>query len=254
MARTTNDGLYSNLYDKDMNLMRKLMNLDEFQCPSSGNNNLAAVNNSDASKQFHPYTNGGIFNGKMLSNSTANFAFPYDKQQHQHQHMNGGMRNHDGLLKQCYDFPATATAKTEPLDDNFNAGFATKKSSSQNALFSTPSGGGFMNQFAHHDYSNHQAFTAKINEINNNNSGGGIVVKLENGGNDYNAMQQQLAKSEIICPRGASSTMVVSKTEPNEFRSSSCKDNNNHVDNTDDERKTSLHSHDHDSNDGFTQL
>lgn len=235
------------------------MNLDEFQCPSNGNNNnnnLAAINNDIASKQFHPYTNGGIFNGKMLSNSTANFAFPYDKQQHQHQHMNGGMRSHDGLLKQCYDFPATTTttAKTEPLDDNFNAGFATKKSSSQNALFSTPSGGGgFMNQFAHHDYSNHQAFTAKINEINNNNSGGGIVVKLENGGSDYSAaMQQQLAKSELLCPRA--STMVVSKTEPNEFRSSSCKDNNNHVDINDDERKTSLHSHDHDSNDGFTQL
>lgn len=258
-----------------MNLMRKLMNLDEFQCPPSvigsggtnnNNNNNNNNANTDASKQFHPYTNG-VFNGKMLSNSTTNFAFPYDKQpqQQQQQHHMNGIRNHDGLLKPCYDF--SVSTKSEPLDDNFNTavGFSSKKSS----LFNTPpnnissnnnnGNGGFMNQFAHHDYhGNHQVGvynSAKINEINNNNSsGGGIVVKLENGG-DFNTMQ--ISKSEILCARSGvvapSMVGVVSKTEPNEFRSNNCKENNNHVD-TDDERKTSLHPHDHDSNDGFTQL
>jgi hypothetical protein len=262
-TRSPNEGLYSNLYDKDMSLMRKLMNLDEFQCPggvnSNNNNNNNNINSDATSKQFHSYPNG-VFNGKMQlanPNAAANFAFPYDKQ---HQHMNG-MRNHEGLLKPCYDFAGTSTvAKSEPLDDNFNAGFSAKKSSTttQNSLF-IPSNGNFMNQFAHHDYgnannNNHQHPTFKMNEINNN-SGGGIVVKLENGG-DFNASLQNM-KNEIMCSRVngggsvASSTMVVSKTEPNEFRGNSCKDNNNHVDN-DDERKTSLH--EHDSNDGFTQL
>lgn len=224
--------------------MRKLMNLDEFQNVATSN-----VSNSDASKQFHSYTNG-VFNGKMLTNSTAtNFAFPYEKHQQQPQqhHMNG-------LLKPCYDFSSVPT-KSEPLDEgNFNSGFATKKSS-QVPLFGTGNSGGgsggFMNQFSHHhDYgsaanSHHQAFATKLNEINNNNtnsSGGGIVVKLENGGNDYNnALRTATTNS------GASSTMVVNKTEPNEFRNS-CKDNE------DDERKVSLHPHDNDSNDGFTQL
>lgn len=219
------------------------MNLDEFQNVASN------ANNSDASKQFHSYTNG-VFNGKMLSNSNAtNFAFPYEKHQQQPQqhHMNG-------LLKPCYDFSSVPT-KSEPLDEgNFNSGFATKKSS-QAQLFGTGNGGGsggFMNQFSHHhDYgsaaanSHHQAFATKLNEINNNNtgasSGGGIVVKLENGGNDYNNVLRAAAST------GASSTMVVNKTEPNEFRNS-CKENE------DDERKVSLHPHDNDSNDGFTQL
>lgn len=209
-----------------MSLMRKLMNLDEFQSVGSNANN-------DASKQFHPYTNG-VFNGKMLANSTAtNFAFPYEKQQPQQHHMNG-------LLKPCYDFSAAPT-KSEPLDEaNFNAGFATKKSS-QAPLFGN---GGFMNQFSHHhDYNNHQAFATKLNEINNNNSSGGMVVKMENGGSDFNTMRTT-----------ATSTMVVNKTEPNEFRNSNCKDN--HVDNNEevDERKVSLHPHENESNDGFTQL
>lgn len=216
------------------------MNLDEFQ--SVGSN--ASASNSDASKQFHSYTNG-VFNGKMLANSTAtNFAFPYEKhQQPQQHHMNG-------LLKPCYDFSTAAPTKSEPLDEaNFNSGFATKKPS-QAPLFGTASGG-FINQFSHHhDYGNvnshHQAFASKLNEINNNISGGGgIVVKLENGGSEFNAMRATAAVG------GATSTMVVNKTEPNEFRNSNCKDN--HVDNEDEERKTSLH-HDNDSNDGFTQL
>lgn len=249
------------------------MNLDEFQCPggvnSNNNNNNNNINSDATSKQFHSYPNG-VFNGKMQltnPNATANFAFPYDKQQ-QHQHGMNGMRNHEGLLKPCYDFAGTsAVAKSEPLDDNFNAaaGFSTsKKPTTQNALFA-PSSGGFMNQFAHHDYgnannnNNHHHPAYKMSEINNN-SGGGIVVKLENGGGDFNASLQSM-KNEIMCPRTnggagggnvATSTMVVSKTEPNEFRGNSCKDNNNHVDN-EDERKASLHEH-HDSNDGFTQL
>lgn len=223
-----------------MSLMRKLMNLDEFQSVGSNANN---VSNNDASKQFHPYTNG-VFNGKMLTNSTAtNFAFPYEKhQQPQQHHMNG-------LLKPCYDFSSAAPTKSEPLDEaNFNSGFATKKPS-QVPLFGNSTGnggngGGFMNQFSHHhDYGNHQAFATKLNEINNNNSGGGIVVKLENG-TDFNPMR-------TTSGGGTTSTMVVNKTEPNEFRNSSCKDN--HVDNEDD-GKVSIHPHDNDSNDGFTQL
>ena len=185
MARSPqNEGLYSNLYDKDMSLMRKLMNLDEFQCSSNGNGSNITAPNSDinASKQFHPYTNGsngggtvgGIFNGKFTSPTNFASSFPYDNKQQQQHIANGMSRNHhDGLLKPCYDhFSNTATTtntKSEPLDDNFGSNPITgssngsgivgyKKQSSTitttaNSLFSSGgnvgSGGGFMNQFSH---------------------------------------------------------------------------------------------------------
>jgi hypothetical protein len=141
MGRSPGEGLYSNLYDKDMSLMRKLMNLDEFQCSNNGSGSVTAPSSDiNASKQFHPYTNGvgggggggGIFNGKFTN--AANFAasFPYDKQQQQQQPPppQNGMRSHlhhDGLLKPCYDHfttptkaePGTATATS--LDDNFGS-------------------------------------------------------------------------------------------------------------------------------------
>ncbi|XP_070495205.1 GATA zinc finger domain-containing protein 14-like [Chironomus tepperi] len=187
MARSPqNEGLYSNLYDKDMSLMRKLMNLDEFQCSNNGNGSNITAPNSDinASKHFHPYTNGsngggggavgGIFNGKFTSPTNFASSFPYDNKQQQQHIANGmGRNHHDGLLKPCYDhFSNTTTAtntKSEPLDDNFGSNPITgssngsgivgyKKQSSTitttaTSLFSSSgnvgNGGGFMNQFSH---------------------------------------------------------------------------------------------------------
>ncbi|CRL01584.1 CLUMA_CG014256, isoform A [Clunio marinus] len=253
MARSPNEGLYNNLYDKDMGLMRKLMNLDEFQCPSSmthtNNNNInsncVGLPNNDmiATKQFHQYPNG-IFNGKFANSS--NFPFPFDKpQQQQQQQSTNGIR-HDGLLKPCYDFPL----KSDAIDDNFGSnpisvgGF--KKQQQQASIFTSS---GFMNQFPHESLfsaNNHHSTFTKLNEINNNN-GGGMVVKMEN---DFNTMHMNSKQNELLCSRSSNN---LNKTEPNEFRNSSCKSSG--ADNTlqdDDENKSStLHD---ESNDGFTQL
>lgn len=255
MARSPNEGLYNNLYDKDVGLMRKLMNLDEFQCPgnvSHNNNNnsancIGAPNNDiNATKQFHQYSNG-VFNGKF-ANST-NFPFPYEKQQQQ---STNGIRQHEGLLKPCYEFPS----KADILDDGFGnspistVGFKKQQlqlqQQQQQASLYTSSG--FMNQFPHESLfgaNNHHSTFTKLNEINNNN-GGGIVVKMENGAsvNDFNTLHMNTKPSEHLCPR---SSNALNKTEPNEFRNSSCKGNAD-----DDEQKSSTLRDD--SNDGFTQL
>lgn len=255
MARSPNEGLYNNLYDKDIGLMRKLMNLDEFQCPGnvSHNNNsncIGAPNNDmNATKQFHQYSNGGVFNGKF--SHTTNFPFPYEKQQPAN-----GIR-HEGLLKPCYDFPS----KSDGLDDGFGSvpistgGFKKQQQQQQHhqqqqqaSLFTSS---GFMNQFPHDSLfganSHHSTFT-KLNEINNNN-GGGIVVKMENGLSDFNALQMNNKPNEHLCPR---SSNTLNKTEPNEFRNSSCKTNaDNSLRDEDEHKSSALHD---DSNDGFTQL
>lgn len=250
MARSPNDGLYNNLYDKDMGLMRKLMNLDEFQCPGnvSHNNNsncIGAPNNDmSATKQFHQYSNG-VFNGKF-ANST-NFPFPYDKQP-----PTNGIR-HEGLLKPCYEFPSKADGLDEAFGSNpistTGGGFKSKQQQQQHqqqqALFTSS---GFMNQFPHESLfgaNNHHSTFTKLNEINNNN-GGGIVVKMENGLNDFNTLQMNNKANEHSCPR---SSNTLNKTEPNEFRNSSCKGN---ADDDNEQHKSSV-LHD-DSNDGFTQL
>lgn len=252
MARSPNDGLYNNLYDKDLGLMRKLMNLDEFQCPGNVNHNnnnancIGAPNNDmNATKQFHQYSNG-VFNGKF-ANNTANFPFPYEKQQ-----STNGAR-HEGLLKPCYEFQA----KAESLDDGFGnspiptGGFKKQQQQlqqQQQASLYTSSGFA-MNQFAHESLfgaNNHQSTFAKLNEINNNN-GGGIVVKMENGG-DFNTLHLSNKANELLCPR---SSNALSKVEPNEFRNSSCKDNPLR---DEEEHKSSSSALRDESNDGFTQL
>lgn len=233
-----------------MGLMRKLMNLDEFQCPGNvshtNNNNTCIVapnNDMNATKQFHQYSNS-VFNGKF--GNTTNFPFPFDKQQ---QSANG--IRHEGLLKPCYEFPT----KSDGLDDGFGSGpipaGGFKKQQQQHASLFTSSG--FMNQFPHDSLfgaNNPHSTFAKLNEINNNNNGGGIVVKMENGlsVNDFNSMQMNSKTNEHVCPRSSS---TLNKTEPNEFRNSSCKSN---ADNSmrDDEHKSSALRDD--SNDGFTQL
>ena len=109
-----------------------------------------------------------------------------------------------------------------------------------------------MNQFPHESLfgaNNHHSTFTKLNEINNNN-GGGIVVKMENGGNEFNAMQMNNKVNEHLCPR--SSTNTLNKTEPNEFRNNSCKGNADNSLRDDDEHKSSTLRDD--SNDGFTQL
>lgn len=229
--------------------MRKMMNLDEFQCPgnnmSHNNNNANCIgapnNDMNPTKQFHQYSNG-VFNGKFAN--TANFPFPYDKQQ-----STNGIR-HEGLLKPCYDFPT----KAESLDDGFgNSPIPTtgfKKQQQQQASLYTSSG--FMNQFAHESLfgaNNHQSTFAKLNEINNNN-GGGIVVKMENGG-DFNTLHLNNKANEHLCPR---SSNALNKTEPNEFRNSNCKGNADTSLRDDDEHKSSSTALRDESNDGFTQL
>lgn len=262
MARSPNEGLYNNLYDKDVGLMRKLMNLDEFQCPgnvshNNNNNNSAncigaSSNDMNATKQFHQYSNG-VFNAKF-ANST-NFPFPYDKQQQQ-QSPNG--IRHEGLLKPCYEFPS----KVDILDDGFgsnpisSAGFK-KQQQQQQSLYTSS---GFMNQFPHESLfgaNNHHSTFTKLNEINNNN-GGGIVVKMENGVNlnDFNTLHMNSGgkANEHLCPRSSS---TLNKTEPNEFRNSSCKGSgvDSLLRDDGDEQKKSSTLHDgNDSNDGFTQL
>lgn len=77
-------------------------------------------------------------------------------------------------------------------------------------------------------------------------------MKTENGlgVNDFNTMQMNSKTNEILCPR---SSNPLNKTEPNEFRNSSCKSN---VDNSlrdDDEQKSSA-LHEDSNDDGFTQL
>lgn len=225
-----------------MGLMRKLMNLDEFQCPGNvSNNDLSATK-----QQFHQYSNG-VFNGKF-ANAT-NFPFPFDKQQPS----TNGIR-HEGLLKPCYDFPKA----NDGLDDGFGSGPISttggfKKQQQQQhqqqhqqaSLGFTSSG--FINQFPHESLfgaNNHHSTFAKLNEINNNN-GGGIVVKMENGigVNDFNTLQMNSKTSELLCPRSSNN---LNKTEPNEFRNSSCKG----VD-EDEHKAPALHD---ESNDGFTQL
>lgn len=250
MARSPSDGLYNNLYDKDVGLMRKLMSLDEFQCPGnvSHNNNgtancIGAPNDINATKQqFHQYSNGGVFNGKFAT--TTNFPFPYEKQQ---QTANG--IRHEGLLKPCYDF----TPKADGLDDGFGSapipagGFKKQQQQQQQSALYTSSG--FMNQFPHESLfgaNNHQSTFTKLNEINNNN-GGGIVVKMENGANDFSPMQMNNKVNEHLCPRS-----TLNKTEPNEFRNSSCKGSADSSLRDDDEHKSSALRDD--SNDGFTQL
>lgn len=259
MARSPNEGLYNSLYDKDMGLMRKLMNLDEFQCPgnvSHNNNGIGAPgNNNDinASKQhqqhqqqFHQYSNG-VFNGKFPS--TPNFPFPFEKQP----------STNGGLLKPCYDFPSKAE-----LD---NDGFGTlpistggfKKQQQQQQGGGGGGGGGFtssgfINQFPHESLfgaNNHHSNFAKLNEINNNN-GGGIVIKMENGisVNDFNALQMNNKTNELLCPR---SSNTLNKTEPNEFRNSSCKGNAGGGGTGEEEEQKPSTLND-DSNDGFTQL
>jgi hypothetical protein len=248
MTRSPNDGLYNNLYDKDVGLMRKLMNMDEFQCPGNVSHNNSASNDMNASKQFHQYSNG-TFNGKF-ANSTG-FPFPFDNKQ---QVATANGIRHEGLLKPCYEF----ATKTETLDDGFGSApissAAFKKQQQQlqqQQQASLYTSSGFMNQFQHEALfganSHHSTFASKLNEINNNN-GGGIVVKMENGVSaDFNTLHaSQVGKqaSELLCPR-TSATM--SKTEPNEFRNSNCKAT------ADDEEHKSSALRD-DSNDGFTQL
>jgi hypothetical protein len=240
-----------------MGLMRKLMNLDEFQCPgnvSHNNNNNGNCSNNDLSatkQQFHQYSNG-VFNGKF-ANST-NFPFPFDKQP-----STNGIR-HEGLLKPCYEFPT----KADGLDDGFGnvpistGGFKKQQQQQQQQQASLGfTSSGFINQFPHESLfgaNNHHSSTfAKLNEINNNN-GGGIVVKMENGigVNDFNALQMNNKTNELLCPR---SSNTLNKTEPNEFRNSSCKgsaDNALRGGGDEEEHKPpALHD---DSNDGFTQL
>jgi hypothetical protein len=173
MGRSPNDGtsLYGNVYDKDINLMRKLMNLDELQ---GGSGSVTGPNSDiNAPKQFHSFTNGATFNGAKFSN-IATFSFPFDKQQNpsqqqQQQLMNGMRAHHDGLLKPCYDFPPTK--QEQGIDDNTSFGsnpIANNSSSSNNNNNSSNnnnnssssnnkkqstttmfSSGGFMNQFSH---------------------------------------------------------------------------------------------------------
>lgn len=104
----------------------------------------------------------------------------------------------------------------------------------------------------------------------------GIVIKTENGVNDYHhnsssisaagsnsngsAMQMNSSNNgkanENLCSR--SSNAMIAKTEPNEFKSNSCKgnlDNSHHQHDDDDcnERKSLVAATD-ESTDGFTQL
>lgn len=253
MARSPNEGLYNSLYDKDLGMMRKLMNLDEFQCPgnlSHNNNNngncIGVPNNNDLSatkQQFHQYSNG-VFNGKFAN--SPNFPFPFDKQPT----TTNGIR-HEGLLKPCYDFPS----KADGLDDGFGSapistgGFKKQQQQQQSSLGFTSSG--FINQFPHESLfgaNNQHSTFAKLNEINNNN-GGGIVVKMENGisgVNDFNTLQMNNKTNEHLCPR---SSNTLNKTEPNEFRNNSCKGGGGGDE--DEQKPPALHD---ESSDGFTQL
>jgi hypothetical protein len=256
MARSPNEGLYNSLYDKDLGMMRKLMNLDEFQCPgnvshNNSNGNCIGAPNNDLSatkQQFHQYSNG-VFNGKFAN--SPNFPFPFDKQPT----TTNGIR-HEGLLKPCYEFPS----KADGLDDGFGSspistgGFKKQQQQQQSALGFTSSG--FINQFPHESLfgaNNQHSTFAKLNEINNNN-GGGIVVKMENGiggVNDFNTLQMNNKTNELLCPR---SSNTLNKTEPNEFRSSSCKGNADNVlrgGDEDEQKPPAMHD---ESNDGFTQL
>jgi hypothetical protein len=310
MSRSPGDGLYNNLYDKDIGLMRKLMSFEEFQC-SGNNNGTSASNNNEINsttkqQQFQQFSsngaaNGGLFNGKF--SSTTNFPFLFDKQLQQQQQSTPNNMRHEGLLKPCYEFPT----KADGLDDGFGSNPITtgglrkqQQQQQQQTLTSTTTttlgftSSGFINQFSHESLfsanNHHSNFTTKLNEINNNNNNnsngvgggngiisGGIVIKTENGVNDYhhssssnsggsNAMQMNNNNNnnktnENLCPR---SSNAMNKTEPNEFKSNSCKgslDNSqtHHDDDDGGERKPSLvavtaSALNDESTDGFTQL
>ncbi|CAO1338418.1 unnamed protein product [Diamesa tonsa] len=267
LATPTGEQLYNNLYGKDLGLMRKLMNLDEFQYPlnnannsninNNNNNNINSTNNNNnnnivghnnngnnnmsAPKTFPNYSNG-TFNGKFMN--PPSYGFPFDKIVHQN-----GVR-HEGLLKPCYDYPTTKLEPPDNLTDDFtgNSLPAFKK---QAPIFSSNT---FMNQFNHHLHQHHQntnnhtsttssnelPFGAqhfqKPNEINNNS---GIVLKLENGSvsnNDFISMQINNHKTnDVLCPRSSNNnTMNLNKTEPNEFNNSNINNinNNNNNNNT----------------------
>lgn len=243
--------------------MRKLMSMEEFQCPgnmshNSSNNNTtncigAPSNEMNATKQLHQYSNG-VFNGKFASAN--NFPFPYEKQQL----VNGN--RHEGLLKPCYEFQPKADIL---VDDGFGSspittggGFKKQQLQQQQQQQSLYTSSGFMNQFPHESLfgaNNHHSTFTKLNEINNNN-GGGIVVKMENGGvsvNDFNTlhMNNNNKANEHLCPR---SSNILNKTEPNEFRNSSCKGNSESSIRDDEEHVKSSTTLRDDSNDGFTQL
>lgn len=265
-AAPAGDQLYSNLYGKDMGLMRKMMNIDEFP---NGNN--FHPNNMNPQKTFPNFPNGQ-FNAKF-SSPPQNYGFPFDKMVHPP----NGIR-HEGLLKPCYDYPAATTKmeNAETLIDSFGynkkpsptslmtaAGFMSQYHQ-QSPLMppsSTTTNGLVDSQFSHgNNFGNH-----KTTEINNN----GIVLKMENGGlssnnttNDFNMQinnnNNNVHKTnEILCSRSSNTinlnngnnnpSNLNSKNEPNEFNNL----NSSHKD-EDEDNKSSLH--EEDSNDGFTNL
>lgn len=232
--------LYSNLYGKDMGLMRKMMDMNEFPAGNQPYQN--------PQKGFPNYPNGQ-FNAKFAT--PQNYGFPFDKVVHS---PNGQMR-HEGLLKPCYDYP-----KMEAPDTSLMDGFPPYKK--QSPLM----GQNFMNQYPdfHGNNGNHN-FGGKSNscEINNN----GIVLKMENGGptttnsNDFNnAMQISNKTSEILCSRSSTINLNATnkKIEPNEFNTNlnnngnNNKNSGNNDNDGDEDNKSSLH--DDESNDGFTNL
>lgn len=282
--------------DNSMGLMRKLMSFDEFtgnnigQAPNNGNDM-----NGSATKQqqFHPFppSNGasGLFNGKF--SNTSNFPFLFEgnggggKQQ---QSATNNMR-HEGLLKPCYDFPSKSAA--DGLDESYTvtAGGLRKQQLTSTTTSSHGFTSGGFNQFSHdplfgannHHHQHHLANFPKLNEINNNNSsasngmvGGGngiinsgIVIKTENGINDYHhnsagtnnssssSASNNSKANENLCSR--SSNAMNAKTEPNEFKSSSCKgnlDNSHHPHHDDDDGNERKSLAADESADGFTQL
>jgi hypothetical protein len=225
--------LYSNLYGKDMGLMRKMMDMNEFP---NGNQSYQSP-----PKTFPNYPNGQ-FNAKFAT--PQNYGFPFDKVVH-----SPGQMRHEGLLKPCYDFPKME-APENPLMDGFPA---YKK---QSPIM----GQTFMNQYPDFHANN---FGGKSNscEINNN----GIVLKMENGGptttnsNDFNnAMQISNKTSDILCSRSSTINMNATnkKIEPNEFNTNlnNNKSSNNDNDDplADEDNKSSLNGEE--SNDGFTNL
>lgn len=277
-----------------MGLMRKLMSFDEFSGNNIGplannGNDMTSSATKQQQQQFHPFpSNGasGLFNGKF--SNTTNFPFLFDGSGKQ-QPATNNMR-HEGLLKPCYDFPSKSAV--DGLDEGYavTAG-GLRKQQLTSTTTSTSSSHGFtsggFNQFSHdplfgaNNHHHHLANFTKLNEINNNNSsssngmvGGGngiinsgIVIKTENGINDYHhnsagtnnssssSASNNSKANENLCSR--SSNAMNAKTEPNEFKSNSCKgnlDNSHHPHHDDDDGNERKSMAADESADGFTQL
>lgn len=241
---------------------------------------------------------GGLFNGKFSNTTNFPFLFDGKQQQHQTTTNNmrheGLLKPcYDFPSKSAVEGLDDGAFVSSPL----TAGGLRKQQQLTSTSTSSSSHGftsGGFNQFSHdplfgaNNHHHHSNFT-KLNEINNNNSssngmvGGGngiistgIVIKTENGINDYHhnsiagtnnsnvgsssAMQMNSGNNskanENLCSR--SSNAMNAKTEPNEFKSNSCKgnlDNSHHPHHDDDdgnERKSMVAADE--SADGFTQL